>query len=58
MVRLAGLDNIDVAAKQAMTETAVLAEQVMNALNDSMPPDQQAKVGEVRKFHRGTSLQP
>ena len=49
MVSLAGLDNTDVAGKNAMIETAVLAEKVMNALGDSMPPDLQGKVGEMRK---------
>ena len=49
MVSLAGLDNTDVAGKNAMIETAVLAEKVMIALGDSMPPDLRGKVGELRK---------
>ena len=49
MVSLAGLDNTDVAGKNAMIETAVLAEKVMNALGDSMPQDLRGKVGELRK---------
>ena len=32
-------DNTDVAGKQAMVETAVLAATVMNALGDAMPAD-------------------
>ena len=39
MVSLAGLDNTAVAGKQAMVETAVLAEKVINALGDAMPAD-------------------
>ena len=35
MVSLAGLDNTDGAGKQAMVETAVLAEKVMYALGDA-----------------------
>ena len=34
MVSLADLDNADIAGKQAMIETAVLAGKVMNALGD------------------------
>ena len=37
MVSLAGLDKTDVAGKQAMVETAVLAVKVMNTLGDAMP---------------------
>ena len=49
MVSLAGLDNTDVAGKKAMIETAVLAEKVMHALGDAMPPELRNKVGEMRK---------
>ena len=49
MVSLAGLDNTDVAGKKAMIETAVLAEKVMHALGDAMPPELRNKVVEMRK---------
>ena len=48
MVTLAGLDNIDVAAKQAMVETAVLAATVMNALGDAMPADLRMQAAEMQ----------
>jgi len=47
MVTLAGLDNTDVAGKQAMVETAVLATTVMNALGDAMPADLRVQVSEM-----------
>ena len=48
MVTLAGLDNTDVAGKQAMVETAVLAATVMNALGDAMPADLMVQVAEMQ----------
>ena len=48
MVTLAGLDNTDVAGKQAMVETAVLAATVMNTLGDAMPADLRVKVAEMQ----------
>ena len=47
MVTLAGLDNTDIAGKQAMVETAVLATTVMNALGDAMPADLRVQVSEM-----------
>ena len=49
MVSLAGLDNTDVAGKQAMISTAELAKTVMNALGDDMPADLRQKVLDMRK---------
>ena len=51
MVTLAGLDNTDVAGKQAMVETAVLAATVMNALGDAMPAELRVQVS--IKYHLG-----
>ena len=48
MVTLAGLDNTDVAGKQAMVETTVLAATVMNALGDAVPADLQVQVAEMQ----------
>ena len=48
MVSVAGLDNTDVAGKQAMVETAVLGATVMNALGDAMPADLRVQVVEMR----------
>ena len=48
MVTLAGLDNTDVAGKQAMVETAVLAATVMNALGDVMPAELRVQVSEMQ----------
>ena len=39
MVSLAGLDNTDVAGKEAMIGTAELAVTVMNNLGAEMPPE-------------------
>ena len=49
MVSLAGLDNTDVAGKQAMVGTAQLAETVMSALGKDMPPELRERVTEMRK---------
>ena len=49
MVSLAGLDNTDVAGKEAMIGTAQLAVTVMNNLDAEMPPDLIQKVVEMRK---------
>ena len=48
MVTLAGLDNTDVAGKQAMVETAVLATTVKNALGDAMPAELRVQVDEMQ----------
>ena len=48
MVSLAGLDNTDVEGKEAMVETGVLAEKVMNALGDAMPAELRVQVVEMR----------
>ena len=48
MASLAWLDNSVVAGKQAMVETAVLAEKVMNALGDAMPAELRPQVVEMR----------
>jgi len=49
MVSLAGLDNTDVAGKQAMIGTVELAVTVMNNLGAEMPPELIQKVVEMRK---------
>ena len=49
MVSLAGLDNTDVAVKQAMIDTAELAVTVMNNLGADMPAELIQKVTDMRK---------
>ena len=52
MVSLAGLDNTDVAGKQAMVGTAQLAETVMSALGKDMPPELLSQAAERREATR------
>ena len=47
IVSLAGLDNTDVAGKQAMISTAELAKTVMDALGDDMPAELRQKVFDI-----------
>ena len=49
MVSLAGLDNTDVAGKEAMIGTAELALTVMNNLGAEMPPELIQNIVEMRK---------
>ena len=56
MVSLAGLDNTDVAGKEAMIGTAQLAVTVINNLGADMPAEFIQKVTDMRKEMETASL--
>ena len=49
MVSLAGLDNTDVAWKQAILGTAQLAKTVRSALMNDIPPELRERVTDMKK---------